>query len=62
MVKLHKIKILEEFADSVLFGDKTFEIRKNDRGYQRGDLVRFIVMGKQDNTNVRKYILATENR
>ena len=37
----HNIKITESFADAVLSGDKTFEIRKNDRGYQKGDVVRF---------------------
>ncbi len=40
----HNIKILETFADAVLSGDKTFEIRKNDRGYQKGDLIQFTVI------------------
>ena len=44
--KLHKIKIREEFADAVLYGDKTFEVRENDRGYQKGDLVQFDVIDK----------------
>ena len=41
---LHRIKILSSFADAVYSGNKTFEIRKNDRGYQKGDIVEFIVM------------------
>ena len=45
-MKTHTIKILEDFADAVLSGDKTFEIRENDRGYQKGDCVRFIVVDK----------------
>ena len=40
----HKIKLQKEFADAVLSGDKCFEIRKNDRGYQKGDMVQFQVM------------------
>ena len=44
MIKTHKIKIDEEFADAVLCGDKNFEIRKNDRGYQKGDHVIFDVV------------------
>lgn len=28
-------------CDDVLYGDKTFEIRENDRGYQKGDRVVF---------------------
>jgi len=44
--KLHKIKLREEFADAVLYGDKTFEVRENDRGYQKDDLVQFDVIDK----------------
>lgn len=40
-MRTHKLKILNDFADSVCAGDKTFEIRKNDRGYQKGDLIQF---------------------
>ena len=43
-MKTHKIKILRDFADAVYSGDKTFEIRKNDRGYQKGDIVVFEAM------------------
>ncbi len=40
----HIIKLREEFADAVLNGDKTFEVRLNDRGYQKGDTVQFRVV------------------
>lgn len=40
----HHIKIQKEFADAVMSGEKTFEIRKNDRGYQKGDMIRFHVV------------------
>lgn len=43
-MRTHKIKILKDFADAVLSGDKTFEIRENDRGYQKGDHIRFKVL------------------
>jgi len=43
-MKEHTLKILIEFADAVLAGEKNFEIRENDRGYQKGDLVKFIVV------------------
>ena len=45
-MKTHTIKILEDFADAVASGEKTFEIRENDRGYQKGDCVRFVVVDK----------------
>lgn len=41
MPKCHHIKLNIEFCNDVLNGDKCFEVRENDRGYQRGDLVRF---------------------
>lgn len=44
MTKTHEIKLLVEFADAVFRGEKKFEVRKNDRGYQKGDRVRFRVV------------------
>lgn len=32
------------FADAVMSGEKNFEVRYNDRGYQKGDKVKFKVM------------------
>lgn len=45
---LHKIKIRESFANAVNLGDKTFEVRRNDRGYQKGDTVEFVVLYDSD--------------
>lgn len=33
-MKVHELKIRGDFADAVLEGRKTFEIRENDRGFQ----------------------------
>lgn len=41
---LHELKIEKQFADAVLDGRKTFEVRKNDRGFNAGDLVHFEVV------------------
>jgi hypothetical protein len=41
----HYLKCWPEFFDAVERGDKTFEIRKNDRGFQRGDV---LVLRKYD--------------
>ncbi|AOW84205.1 DUF3850 domain-containing protein [Vibrio mimicus] len=35
----HQVRTYPTFLDAVLLGDKTFEITKNDRGYEVGDLV-----------------------
>lgn len=41
-MKTHNLKLSIEFCGAVLNGEKTFEVRKNDRGFQTGDLIRFI--------------------
>ena len=40
----HEIKLQKEYAQAVYLGEKTFEVRNNDRGYQKGDLISFKVM------------------
>lgn len=35
----HELKIEESYFEAVQSGDKTFEIRYNDRGFQKGDIV-----------------------
>ena len=41
-MKLHELKIKHEYLIEVDRGRKTFELRKNDRDYQVGDLIHFI--------------------
>lgn len=41
-MKVHDIKLQSQFCDAVYRGKKTFEVRKNDRDYQVGDVIRFI--------------------
>lgn len=40
----HRLKIQEQYADAVLNGTKTFEVCKNDRGYEVGDKIVFDVV------------------
>ena len=47
MTKQHDLNILENFADDVLMGYKTFEIRENDRGFNKGDIIRFTCIDKR---------------
>lgn len=51
-MKTHHIKLNIEFCDAVLSGDKCFEVRRNDRGYQKGDHVVFIPF---DGIGTRRY-------
>ncbi len=36
---IHELKILPHFFTDVISGEKTFEIRKNDRPFHKGDLL-----------------------
>ena len=47
-MKLHELKINHEYLVDITIGTKTFELRKNDRDYQEGDLIRFIDIGEDD--------------
>ena len=41
-MQLHILKIKDEYFKEILRGNKTFELRKNDRDYQVGDLIHFV--------------------
>ena len=49
-MKLHELKILHKYLVDISIGKKTFELRKNDRDYQVGDLIRFIDVREDDST------------
>jgi len=36
----HTLKIWPRYFDRVISGEKTFEVRKNDRDFQNGDTIR----------------------
>jgi ASC-1-like (ASCH) protein len=39
IIMKHRLKIWPEYFEAVLSGKKTFEIRKNDRGFQVNNLL-----------------------
>lgn len=55
---IHELKILSSFVRPILDGSKTFEIRENDRGFQKGDRVQFKVVSddwaRNNNSIVRE--------
>ena len=53
---LHEIKLREDYIEPVLSGKKNFEVRLNDRGYQKGDWVRFKAVSRQGVTYVNKIL------
>lgn len=48
MIKIHNLKIRAEYALPKLNGDKMFEIRKNDRNYEVGDVVMYNVIDNEE--------------
>lgn len=38
----HVLKTLPQYWDAVQRGDKTFEVRRDDRGFQKGDIVELL--------------------
>lgn len=43
-MKTHRLKVFIRYADAIMNGTKTFEVRKNDRGYEVGDKIVFDVV------------------
>jgi len=41
---VHHLKIERQWADARLCGDLDIEYRRNDRGFQKGDLIRYQVV------------------
>ncbi|CEQ19681.1 ASCH/PUA domain-containing protein [Paraclostridium sordellii] len=39
-MELHELKILPEYYEKVISGEKSFEVRKDDRQFSVGDLIR----------------------
>jgi hypothetical protein len=39
---IHRVRCLAPYFDAVEHGEKNFEVRLNDRGYQRGDILVLI--------------------
>jgi hypothetical protein len=58
----HKLKTWPEFFKAILAGDKTFEIRKDDRGFKVGDTLRLLEFdsGRDPHCPRHEYILADE--
>jgi uncharacterized protein YqfB (UPF0267 family) len=40
MKRVHKLKIWPQFFEAILSGEKTFEVRSNDRDFQQGEFLQ----------------------
>jgi hypothetical protein len=50
----HDLKVWSGFYDSLLTGEKTFEVRRNDRNFQVGDVLRLREFIADQLPNVRQ--------
>ena len=51
-MQIHELKVLPPFYAALQSGEKTFEIRKDDRGFQKGDK---LLLREHDPMKVREY-------
>lgn len=56
----HLIKIKDYYYEPIVDGRKTFEVRRNDRGYNAGDTLRFIVISYDENN--KEILTETDQR
>lgn len=57
--KVHQIRLGASFFDDVCSGKKSFEIRKNDRGYKEGDILEMMEFADGRNTGRTVRVLVT---
>lgn len=48
-MQIHDLKLNQQYYYAVKDGDKTFEVRKNDRNFQTEDLVHFRIVDDDGN-------------
>lgn len=49
----HTLKCLEPYFEAIVRGDKTFEVRRDDRGFQCGDV---LILQKHDGVRFVDYV------
>ncbi len=57
--KVHQIRLAKPYFDDVANGIKTFELRKNDRGYKKGDILEMMEFADGKNTGRMVKVLVT---
>lgn len=57
--KVHQIRLAKPYFDDVANGIKTFEFRKNDRGYKKGDILEMMEFADGKNTGRMVKVLVT---
>lgn len=53
----HKLKVWSEFMDDLINGNKTFELRFNDRNFQVGDILSLLEYDKKNNVYLNRKLV-----
>ncbi len=61
-MKLHELKIKSKYMEAIALGRKNFELRKNDRDYQEGDLIKFNVVDNKEQIFTNNYSFSYEHK
>lgn len=46
---VHRLKTLPDYWEAVASGDKNFEVRRDDRGFQKGDILELVRIPRTEN-------------
>jgi hypothetical protein len=57
MSKQHELKTWPEYFEAIVNGDKTFELRKDDRGFKVGDVLRLREWNPEKKFYSGRYVL-----
>jgi hypothetical protein len=55
MIINHVLKLQDIYANAICSGEKPFEIRYNDRGYQKGDKIQFCCVERSHEIEKKVY-------
>ena len=53
---IHRLKLQTEYWDALVSGQKSFEVRRDDRGFQRGDLLELYRHDREHRGGVGEWV------
>ena len=59
---VHELKTWPAYFDAVARGEKTFEVRRDDRAFQKGDIVRLFYFDPKKSSALQPHSIAIERR
>lgn len=56
MARTHTLKVAPAYFEALVRKEKNFEVRRDDRGFQKGDTLRLIAWGAQEGAGSPGYM------